>query len=69
MPPIRNLRKISLFHRHAMPVLEIKIHEAAIQFKIKKKSAAVTGKSILFTAKHLARNKEVNARRSLNQVK
>ena len=30
------------------------------------KSAGVTGKLILFTAKHLAGNEEVNIRRSLN---
>ena len=34
-----------------------------------KKSTAVTGKLILVTAKHLARNEQVNERRSLNQLK
>ena len=34
-----------------------------------KKSAAVTGKLILVTAKHLAGNKQVNVKRSLNQLK
>ena len=35
----------------------------------RKKSAAVTRKLILVTAKHLAGNKQVNVRRSLNQLK
>ena len=34
-----------------------------------KKSAAVTGKLILVTAKHLAGYEQVNVRRSLNQLK
>ena len=34
-----------------------------------KKSAAVSGKLILVTAKHLAGNEHVNVRRSLNQPK
>ena len=35
----------------------------------RKKSAAVTGKLILFTAKNLVGNEQVNVRRSLNQLK
>ena len=34
----------------------------------RKKIAAVTGKLVVFTAKHLAEKKQVNVRRSLNQL-